>query len=297
MNKVKQLHTDFKQSIWLDFIDREIMRSGHLQQLITEDGIRGVTSNPAIFAQAISASADYDADILALGDEFPDNEDLFYQLAIKDIRQAADLFAPVYNEEVSGADGFVSLEVSPLLALDGLSTDRQVMNLWLAVDRKNVMIKIPATEPCLNSVRLAISQGINVNVTLIFGLERYRAVAMAYIEGLEQRLNAGLDISRVASVASFFMSRIDIQLDPVLDDMNLGEMKGETAVALGKMAYVLYQELFSSDRWERLAAAGAQPQRLLWASTGNKNPAYRDTRYIDELIGPYTVNTAPLATI
>lgn len=296
-NKLKQLHTDYKQSIWLDFIDRAIMRSGKLQQLITEDGIRGVTSNPAIFAQAISASADYDEDIQKLGAEFTGDEELFYQLAIKDIRQAADLFLPVYNEEVSGADGYVSLEVSPLLAMDGESTSRQAMKLWLAVDRKNVMIKIPATKPCLESVRLAISQGININVTLIFGLDRYRAVALAYIEGLEQRHQAGLDISGVASVASFFMSRIDIQLDPVLDSMNKGELKGESAIALGKMAYVIYEELYSSDRWKKLEAAGGKPQRLLWASTGNKNPAYRDTRYIDELIGPYTVNTAPLTTI
>ncbi|RFZ94833.1 transaldolase [Mucilaginibacter conchicola] len=296
-NRVKQIHTNFRQSIWLDFIDREIMRSGKLQQLIAEDGIRGVTSNPAIFAQAIAASADYDADIASLSDNYPDDEDLFYQLAIKDIRQAADLFAPVYNEEISGADGYVSLEVSPFLALDGESTSRQAMKLWLAVDRKNVMIKIPATQPCLPSITEAISQGININVTLIFGLERYREVALAYIEGLEQRLQAGLDVSRVASVASFFLSRIDIQLDPVLDSKDLGEMKGEAAIALAKTAYQVYQELFNSARWQKLAAAGAKPQRLLWASTGNKNPAYRDTRYIDELIGPDTVNTAPLNTI
>ncbi|WCT10711.1 transaldolase [Mucilaginibacter jinjuensis] len=296
-NRVKQIHTDFKQSIWLDFIDREIMRSGKLQKLIDEDDIRGVTSNPAIFEQAISASADYDADILELSKTNTDPEYIFFQLAINDIQKAADLFLPIYNEEVNGADGYVSLEVSPLLALNETGTIKQTRELWQQVSRKNVMIKIPGTLPCLPAIRATISEGININVTLLFGLERYEAVANAYIEGLEDRLASGQDISKIASVASFFLSRIDLLVDPLLSDKGHNELKGEAAIAAAKAAYALYRRIFSGDRWQKLADAGAKPQRLLWASTGNKNPAYRDTRYIEELIGPNTVNTAPLATI
>ncbi|MEO3407373.1 transaldolase [Mucilaginibacter sp. CAU 1740] len=297
INKVKQIHTDFKQSIWLDFIDREIMRSGKLQQMIDQDGVRGVTSNPAIFEQAISSSADYDADILELAKSSSDPEHIFFSLAISDIRQAADLFASVYIEEISGADGYVSLEVSPLLALDESATITQARELWQKVDRKNLMIKIPGTLPGLPAIRIAISEGININVTLLFGLERYEAVVNAYIAGLEERLATGQSVSQIASVASFFLSRIDLLVDPMLDEKDLSEMKGEAAIAAARAAYALYRRLFSGERWQKLAEAGAKPQRLLWASTGNKNPAYRDTRYIEELIGPETVNTAPLGTI
>jgi transaldolase len=296
-NKVKQIHSNFKQSIWLDFIDREIMRSGKLQKLIDEEGIRGVTSNPAIFEQAISSSTDYDADILALAKTENDPERIFFSLAISDIQKAADLFIPVYNEAIRGADGYVSLEVSPFLALDREETIRQARELWQRVGRENVMIKIPGTLPCLSAIRTAISEGININVTLLFGLERYEAVAEAYIEGLEERLNSKKDISGIASVASFFLSRIDLLVDPLLEAKDKGEMRGEAAIASAKSAYALYLRIFSGDRWQRLADAGARPQRLLWASTGNKNPNYRDTRYIEELIGHGTVNTAPLATI
>jgi transaldolase/transaldolase/glucose-6-phosphate isomerase len=297
ISRVKKIHDNFKQSIWLDFIDRQIMRSGKLQQLIDEDGIRGVTSNPAIFEQAISASADYDADILTLAKIQTEPEQLFYQLAVSDIQQAADLFAPVYDEEVVGADGYVSLEVSPLLALDEAGTIAQARILWQQVGRRNVMIKIPGTLPCLPAISTAISEGININVTLLFGLERYEAVALAYIEGLESRLAAGEDVSKIASVASFFLSRIDLLVDPMLEELNLNDMKGKAAIAAAKAAYALYRRIFSGERWQKLADAGAKPQRLLWASTGNKNPEYRDTRYIGELIGPDTVNTAPLGTI
>jgi transaldolase len=297
ISRVKKIHDNFKQSIWLDFIDRQIMRSGKLQKLIDEDGIRGVTSNPAIFEQAISASADYDADILTLAKTQTEPEQLFYQLAVSDIQQAADLFAPVYDEEVVGADGYVSLEVSPLLALDEAGTIAQARTLWQQVGRRNVMIKIPGTLPCLPAISTAISEGININVTLLFGLERYEAVALAYIEGLESRLGAGEDVSKIASVASFFLSRIDLLVDPMLEEMNLNDMKGKAAIAAAKAAYALYRRVFSGERWQKLADAGAKPQRLLWASTGNKDPEYRDTRYIEELIGPDTVNTAPLGTI
>ncbi|NCD68322.1 transaldolase [Mucilaginibacter agri] len=297
INKVKQIHSEFKQSIWLDFIDRNIMHSGKLQNLIDEDGIRGVTSNPAIFEQAINSSSDYDADILMLSKSDTDPERIFFQLAISDIQNAADLFAPVYNEEISGADGYVSLEVSPLLALDEQGTIEQARELWHKVARQNVMIKIPGTLPCLPAIRTAISEGININVTLLFGLKRYEAVAMAYIEGLEDRLASGQDVSKVASVASFFLSRIDLLVDPLLDAKDQSELRGEAAIASAKVAYALYRRLFSGERWQKLADAGAKPQRLLWASTGNKNPVYRDTRYVEELISPNTVNTAPLSTI
>jgi len=296
-NKVKQIH-DYGQSIWLDFIDREIIKSGKLQKLIDEDGVRGVTSNPAIFEKAITGSADYDEDIQRLSSDHTDLELLFYQLAIADIKSAADLFKPLFNkEEVKGADGYVSLEVSPRLALDTQSTIAQALKLWKEVDRENVMIKIPGTEEGLEAIRYCIEQGININVTLLFGLDRYQAVTEAYISGLESRFNQGLPIADISSVASFFLSRIDVLVDPLLDEQGLGELKGEVAIASAKTAYQLYKQIFSTERWRRLEAAGAKPQRLLWASTSSKNPAFKATKYVDALIGPNTVNTVPLETI
>jgi transaldolase len=296
MNKVKEIYTH-KQSIWLDFIDREIMRSGKLQQMIDDDGLRGVTSNPAIFEKAIAASADYDEDITAHADDGLSDEQVFYELAISDIRKAADLFDPVYNDQVAGADGFVSLEVSPELAQDTQGTISQAIDLWKRVERKNVMIKIPGTEPCLPAIRQAIAAALNINVTLLFGLERYEAVTDAYLSGLEDRLAQGQPISGIASVASFFLSRIDLLVDPMLEEKGLQQLKGETAIALAKQAYAIYQRVFSGERWQRMAGKGARPQRLLWASTGVKDPKTKDTKYIEALIGPDTVNTAPLDTI
>lgn len=295
-NKVKKIH-DYGQSIWLDFIDREIIKSGKLKQLIEEDGVRGLTSNPAIFEKAISSSSDYDTDISAFAKEELSNEDIFYSLAVKDIQQAADLLLPVYNEEVQGADGYVSLEVSPLLALDTEGTVEQALELWKAVKRKNVMIKIPGTQPGLAAIKKTISEGLNINVTLLFGLERYRKVAEAYIEGLEERAARGESIKEIASVASFFLSRIDVLIDPILDEKHLGELKGEVAIASAKIAYKIYKEVFSGERWEKLAAKGARPQRLLWASTSSKNPAFKDTKYVEALIGPETVDTIPMETL
>ncbi|WP_432709196.1 transaldolase [Pedobacter sp.] len=295
-NKVKQIH-DYGQSIWLDFIDREIIKSGTLQRLIEEDGVRGVTSNPAIFEKAITGSSDYDEDIKRLSETQKDLELLFYQLAIADIKSAADLFKPLFNDTVKGADGYVSLEVSPRLALNTQGTIAQALRLWKEVDRENVMIKIPGTEEGLEAIRYAIEQGININVTLLFGIDRYEAVTEAYISGLESRLHQGLPIANIASVASFFLSRIDVLVDPILDEKGLGDLKGEVAIASAKTAYQRYKEIFSSDRWRRLAAAGAKPQRLLWASTSSKNPAFKATKYVDALIGPDTVNTVPLETI
>ena len=294
MNNVKQIHS-FGQSIWLDFIDRAILNNGKLKSLIDVDGVRGVTSNPAIFEKAITSSSDYDADIRTLSDGSKSTEEVFFGLALKDIQAAADLFKGVYDED--GIDGYVSLEVSPFLALDTEGTFEQAKLLWKQVDRKNVMIKIPGTQPGLSAIRQSIAQGININVTLLFGLERYRAVAEAYISGLEDHLAAGHEISHISSVASFFLSRIDVIVDPLLDANGLGEYKGEVAIASAKKAYEIYKEVFSGPRWEKLAAKGAQPQRLLWASTSSKNPAFKDTKYVEALIGPDTVDTVPLETI
>jgi len=295
-NKVKQIHS-FGQSIWLDFIDREIIASGKLQKLIDEEGIRGVTSNPAIFEKAITSGSDYDKDIVELAKTTSDNEELFFKLAIKDIQNATALFEGVYNEEVVGADGYVSLEVSPFLALKTEETAAQAEKLWKEVDRKNVMIKIPGTQPGLAAIRQSIGKGININVTLLFGLDRYRAVTDAYISGLEDHLAAGHKIGHISSVASFFLSRIDVLVDPLLDEKGLGDLKGEVAIASAKKAYEIYKEVFSSERWKKLEAQGAKPQRLLWASTSSKNPAFKDTKYVEALIGPDTVDTVPLETI
>ncbi len=295
-NKVKQIHS-FGQSIWLDFIDRAIISSGNLKKLIDEDGVRGVTSNPAIFEKAITSSSDYDADIRTLAETAKTTEDIFFGLAVTDIQNAADLFDSVYNEGIVGADGYVSLEVSPFLALDAEKTALQAEELWKKVDRKNVMIKIPGTQPGLKAIRETIAKGINVNVTLLFGLPRYEEVTEAYISGLEDHLAAGHNIGHISSVASFFLSRIDVLVDPLLDEKGLGELKGEIAIASAKKAYEIYKKQFSGERWEKLAAKGAKPQRLLWASTSSKNPAFKDTKYVEALIGPDTVDTAPLETI
>ncbi|QRR00072.1 transaldolase [Dyadobacter sandarakinus] len=295
-NKVKQIH-DFGQSIWLDFIDRKIIFSGELKRLVEEDGVRGVTSNPAIFEKAISSSADYDADIAELSKEQRTNEEIFFGLAISDIKLACDILRPVYDEDVVGADGYVSLEVSPFLALDTEGTIEQARKLWKEVDKENVMIKIPGTEPGLPAIQAAIADGINVNVTLLFGLDRYEAVTEAYIAGLEQRAAAGLPVNNISSVASFFLSRIDVLVDPLLDEKGLGELKGEVAIASAKKAYEIYKRVFSSDRWNKLAELGAVPQRLLWASTSSKNPAFKDTKYVEALIGPNTVDTIPMETL
>ena len=295
-NRVKQIH-ELGQSIWLDFIDRQIMNSGRLQQLIDEDGIRGITSNPAIFEKAISSSQDYDEDIRQLARADKSNEDIFYEVAISDIQRAADLFRPVYDEKVDGADGFVSLEVSPHLALDTEGTLVQARQLWKAVNRPNVMIKIPGTEPGLAAIRRSISEGINVNVTLLFSLERYEAVAEAYIAGLEDRVMAEQPIDQIASVASFFLSRIDTLIDPMLPGVGLADFKGEVAIASARLAYQSYKRLFGSERFAKLAEKGAVPQRLLWASTGSKDPAFSDVKYVEALIGANTVNTVPMDTL
>ena len=292
-NKIKQIQ-DFGQSIWLDLLDRGLTRSGRLKKMIEEDGLRGMTSNPAIFEKAISGSADYDKQIRELAEKHQNNEAIFYELAITDIREAADLFEPVFR---TGHDGYVSLEVSPHLARDTSRTIRQAIELWRKTDRKNVMIKIPATNEGLPAIRRAICEGININITLLFGLDRYESVTDAYLSGLEDRLADGQPIDQIASVASFFLSRIDVLVDPMLEKKGYPELRGEIAIACAKQAYQLYKRVFGSDRFKKLQENGARPQRALWASTGTKDPSFPDTKYIDALIGPETVNTVPLETL
>ncbi len=295
------------QSVWLDNIRRSLITSGELRRLIDEDGVRGLTSNPAIFEKAISGSAEYRDLLGAPGASSMDAATLYEQLAIRDIRDAADLFGPVYDE-TARRDGYVSLEVSPLLAADTDATLVEARRLWRAVGRDNLMIKIPGTPEGIPAIRQLIAEGINVNVTLLFAHAAYDRAAEAYIEGLEGLVARGGDPSGVASVASFFISRIDAAVDAVIDrrltnaaDGNerrqLQALRGTTAIANAKLAYERYQQWFSGPRWEALAARGAQTQRLLWASTGTKNPAFRDVRYVEELIGPETVNTMPPATL
>lgn len=295
-NKVKQIH-DFGQSIWLDFIDRNFIKSGELKKLIDEDGVRGVTSNPAIFEKSISGSDAYDEQIAELSRQGKRNDEIFYAVAIDDIKAATDLFLPLYEEEVEGADGFVSLEVSPLLARDTEGTIAQALDLWEKVGRKNVMIKIPGTAEGLPAIRKCISEGMNINVTLLFGLPRYEEVTEAYISGLEDRANAGKSINQIASVASFFLSRIDVIADPLLQEKGFGELKGEVAIASAKKAYQIYKRVFGSERFKKLEEKGARPQRVLWASTSSKDPAFSDVKYVEALIGPDTVDTIPMETL
>jgi transaldolase len=294
-NKVKMIH-DFGQSIWLDFIDRKIMNTGELKKLIEEDGVRGITSNPAIFEKAISSSNDYKEDIAKLMDRELSNEAIFYGVAIDDIRRAADMLKPIYDES-EHVDGYVSLEVSPHLALDTEGTAQQAFELWKTVRKENVMIKIPGTAQGLTAIRRAIREGININVTLLFGLKRYEEVTDAYISGLEDRLKNNQPIANIVSVASFFLSRIDVMIDPMLAEKGLNNLKGEVAIASAKKAYEIYQRVFNSDRFKKLREKGARPQRLLWASTGSKDPAFSDVKYVEALIGQDTVNTIPMETL
>src|ERR1700716_451069 len=307
MNPVKALE-NHGQSVWLDFLARGFVANGDLQKLIDSDGVKGVTSNPSIFEKAIGSSDEYDGAIgkaLTKGDR-PVAE-LFEQLAVEDIQNAADVLRPVYDR-LNGADGFVSLEVSPYLALDTKATIVEAERLWKDVKRKNLMVKVPATPEGLPAIKHLIGEGISINITLLFSQEVYAAVAEAYIAGLEKYVAEGGDPSHVASVASFFVSRIDTAVDKQLDDKiarandpgekeRLSALKGKVAIANAKMAYQDYKRLFAGPCWDKLAAKGAKPQRLLWASTGTKNKDYSDVLYVEELIGPNTVNTVPPATL
>ena len=284
------------QSIWLDDIQRSLMSSGKLKQYIEQDGLAGITSNPSIFEKAIAESNDYDDDIHRMVKEGKNTQSIYDALTIQDVQTAADEFLPVFNNK-KGRDGFVSLEVNPHLAHDTQGTIEEARRLWKSLNRPNVLIKVPATQEGLAAIEQLISEGINVNVTLLFGLQRYREVALAYISGLEKRLYSGEPIQSIASVASFFLSRIDVLIDPLLEKVHDSGIQGEVAVASAKMAYQIYKEIFQSERFKKLVPHGANAQRLLWASTSTKNPQYSDVKYVDELIGPDTVNTLPTETL
>lgn len=293
------------QSIWIDFIRREMITSGEMQRLIEEDGVSGVTSNPSIFEKAIAESQDYDETLHALFSEGKTVDEIYQHLTVEDIQMVADQLRPIYDR-TNERDGFVSLEVSPFLAHDTSGTIEEAQQLWSLVNRANLMIKVPATQEGIPAIRQLIADGINVNITLLFGLPRYREVIEAYLSGLEQLASQGKSLRQVASIASFFLSRIDTVLDPILEKkmMNGGpqadiaaRLHGEAAIASAKIAHQIYNELFGSDRFRKLHDSGAQTQKLLWASTSTKNPVYSDTKYIDPLVGADTINTLPIETL
>jgi transaldolase len=293
------------QSIWLDYVRRDLIASGELRRLIKEDGLRGMTSNPSIFEKAIGESHIYDADIRDMALKKKDVKAIYEALSQRDVQMAADEFGSVY-EKTDGKDGYVSLEVNPHLAHDTKGTIEEARRLWAALNRPNVFIKVPATSDGLPAIQQLISEGINVNVTLLFGLPRYRQVAEAYIAGLEARAAQGKPVKHIASVASFFLSRIDSLVDPLVKKFLEPSGKkteiakkvcGQVAISSAKAAYQIYKEIFGSNRFKKLADKGAHVQRLLWASTSTKNPDYSDVKYIEPLIGPDTVSTVPLETI
>ena len=294
MTKMHEL-AELGQSIWLDYISRSLIASGELQKLV-DQGLRGVTSNPSIFEKAIAGSADYDEDLNRLVRDGKSVAEIYEDLAMADIRSAADILRPVY-EKSGGADGYVSLEVNPALAHDTGATIAEARRLFASLERPNVLIKVPATPAGIPAIETLIGEGVNVNVTLIFSLEQYEAVATAYIAGLEKLALAGGDVGKVASVASFFISRVDTAVDKALEEIGNIEIQGKIAIDNAKIAYSRFREIFSSERWKKLATGTARVQRPLWASTSSKNPAYPDTLYVDNLIGPDTVNTLPPATL
>ncbi|MCC7486168.1 MAG: transaldolase [Burkholderiales bacterium] len=305
MNPLRELEAH-GQSPWLDFIERSLVTGGGLARLIAEDGIKGVTSNPSIFEKAITGGGEYRDAIVDLRGRGLSPRQICETLAIEDVRATADVLRPVYDA-TARRDGYVSLEVSPHLARDTGGTIEEARRLWRAVARPNLMIKVPGTPEGMPAIETLIAEGLNVNVTLLFSLDSYRAAARAHLAGLERGRGAGADIAGVAGVASFFVSRIDTAVDGWLDRLvaaappgdraRLAALRGRAAIANARLAYAIYRECARTPRWQALAGAGAMPQRLLWASTSTKNPAYRDVVYVEELIGPDTVNTLPAATV
>ncbi len=287
------------QSVWIDYLSRDMLRSGELERMMREDAVVGVTSNPTIFQKAISSGQAYDEQIRACLDELDDAKEIFYRLAADDVAAACDLLRPVYDGG-QGTDGYVSWEVDPTLAYEREATFDEAMRLHAWIERPNLHVKIPATKPGLGAIEDAIATGKNINVTLIFALERHREVMEAYVRGLERLVAGGGDPRKVASVASFFVSRVDSETDKRLEAIGTPEalaLRGKLAIANAKLAYQNYKQVFSGERWEFLKGKGATPQRCLWASTSTKNPEYRDVLYVEQLIGPETVNTMPEETI
>jgi transaldolase len=294
-NPLLQL-TRLGQSLWYDYITRDLVTSGHLKKLIEDDGLRGMTSNPTIFEKAIAGSHLYDDDIRRLSDQGHTPAQIFESLAVADVQSACDVFLPLYRE-LDGADGYVSIEVSPALANDTDGTIHEALRLWKAVARPNAMIKIPGTRAGLAAITRCIADGINVNVTLLFSIERYAAVLEAFLAGLESRLGDDLPIEHIASVASFFVSRVDTKVDPLLERARGGErLLGKVAIANAALAYDIFERILETPRWKRLAGAGAHPQRPLWASTSTKDPRLPDIYYVEALAAPHTVNTLPPET-
>jgi transaldolase len=289
--------SELGQSVWIDSLSREMMDSGELERLIDEDAVVGVTTNPSIFQKAFASGDAYDDELREVMDGEEDDREVFFRVAVSDVQRACDILRPVADEG-NGRDGWVSLEVDPNIAFDTKATKKDAKRLSGMVDRPNVFIKIPATEPGLQAIEDSIAAGIPINVTLIFSLERYKKVAEAYVKGLERLVEDGGDPSKLASVASFFVSRVDTEADKRLDEIGgHDELKGKLAIANAKLAYQAYKEIFSGERWDKLAEKGASVQRCLWASTSTKNEDYRDVIYVEELIGRDTVNTMPAETI
>jgi transaldolase / glucose-6-phosphate isomerase len=299
----ERVHREFGQSLWYDNLERGLLRSGAFQALL-DSGVRGCTSNPTIFEKSIRTSTEYEPALRRLTSAGKNVEEIYYDLVIQDIQSAADLLRPIYDGS-EARDGYISVEVQPRYAADHQATVKEALELVARIARPNLMIKVPATEPGLVAIRTLIGKGISVNVTLIFGIAQYQRVANAYIDGLELAKKSGVDLSRIASVSSFFVSRLDSAIDKQLDGLiakaspaerpRLAALRGKAAIANAKQAYATYRELFAGSRFTALGKA--QPQRVLWASTGTKDPAYPDTLYVDELIGPDTVNTLPPATL
>jgi len=298
MGRLQDLHSEQGQSPWLDNLKRSLLVDGGMQRWI-DRGIRGVTSNPSIFQKAIESSDDYTAQLADLVRAGASIEDAYWSMVTDDVTAALELFRPLYDAS-EGGDGYVSVEVAPSLARDTDATVEMTRELWRRIDRPNLFVKIPATAEGVPAIRQAVSEGINVNVTLIFGLDRYASVIEAFIDGIDAASDAGLDVGRIASVASFFISRVDTEVDRRLESVGTEQalaLRGQAAVAQGQLAGQMARDAFAGPRWEALAARGARVQRPLWASTSTKNPAYPDTLYVDRLIGPDTVNTIPEATL
>ena len=291
------------QSIWLDYIQRNMLKNGEIARMIEEDGLAGITSNPAIFEKAINEHHDYDEAITSLTHRGMPPKEIYEALALEDVAQTADLFRPLYDES-NGRDGFVSLEVSPHVAYDTQQTIKEAERLWAALNRPNVLIKVPATQAGLPAITHLLAAGININVTILFSLERYQQVVDAFLAGLETRVAQHKPVDHITSVASFFLSRIDVLVDKRLDelvqitgDKSVSALRGKAAIACARLAYQYYQQWIKDNRWQSLSNHGARTQRLLWASTGTKDPAYSDTKYIEPLIARDTINTMPLETL